>query len=140
MFSVALAHHGPVSGPDDIAIGNWPDAGSFLHVAGVRMFIHGHGHERRVERLGWNGAPAMVGGRPADGQLSQDEFLRIMAPTSHLAATSPSGVRRRPDGAARGFNLITLERHQRQVQRVVVQTFTLDMGRPVKSAREKFTT
>lgn len=142
LFSIALAHHGPVSAPagsEDVPIRNWPDVGGFLHVAGVRMFIHGHGHERRVERLGWDGAPAMVGGRPADGQLTQGEFLRVMAPTSHLAATSPSGIRRRPDGAARGFNLITLERDQRQVQRVVVQTFILDKGRPVKSARSEFT-
>ena len=139
LFSIALAHHGPVSAPADVAISNWPDVGGFLHVAGLRMFIHGHGHERRVERLGWDGKPAMVGSRPADGQLSQDEFLRVMAPTSHLAATSPSGVRRRPDGAARGFNLITLERGKRLVQRVVVQTFTLDKGRPVRSAREEFT-
>ncbi|MBK8183230.1 MAG: metallophosphoesterase [Candidatus Competibacteraceae bacterium] len=142
LFSIALAHHGPASTPaglGDVAIDNWPDVAGFLHVARVRMFIHGHGHERRVERLGWDGKPAVVGGQPADGQLSQEEFLRLMAPTSHLAATSPSGIRRRPDGAARGFNLITLERHQRQVQRVVVQTFTLDRGRPNRSLREEFT-
>lgn len=142
LFSIALAHHGPVSipaGPDEVAIGNWPDVGGFLYVAGVRMFIHGHGHERRVERLGWDGAPAMVGGRPADGQLSQDEFVRVMAPTSHLAPTSPSGVRRRPDGAARGFNLISLLRPQGHVQRVIVQTFSLHKGSPDRSAREEFT-
>lgn len=142
LFCIALTHHGPAiapAGPDDVAIGNWPDVGGFLYAAGVKMLIHGHGHERRIERLGWDGTPAMVGGRPADGQLNQAEFLRLMAPTSHLAATSPSGVRRRPDGAARGFNLITLERHQRKVQRVVVQTFTLDKGRPVRNLREEFT-
>ncbi|MBK7664433.1 MAG: metallophosphoesterase [Sterolibacteriaceae bacterium] len=141
LFCIALAHHGPVSapaGPDDVAIGNWPDVGGFLHVAGVRMFIHGHGHERRVERLGWDGAPAMVEGRPADGQLGQEEFLRVMAPTSHLAATSPTGVRRRPDGAARGFNLITLERSRRRVWRVKVQTFTLDKGSPRPDASVAF--
>jgi CheY-like chemotaxis protein len=141
LFSIALAHHGPVSAPaspEDVAIENWPDTGGFLYTAGVRMFIHGHGHERRVERLGWNGAPSMFGERPANGQLTQMEFLRVMAPTSHLAATSPSGTRKRSDSAARGFNLITLERDQRQVQRVVVQTFTLDKGRPVRSAREEF--
>lgn len=136
LFSIALAHHGPAStpaGPDDITVANWQDVGSFLQVAGVRMFVHGHGHERRVERLGWDGAPAMVGGRPADGQLGQDEFLRVMAPTSHV------GSQRRPDGAPRGFNLITLERHERQVQRVKVQTFALDRGRPVGNARAEFT-
>ena len=135
LFSIALAHHGPATvppGSGDVAIDNWPDVGGFLRDARVRMFIHGHGHERRVERLGWDGAVAMIGGRPADGQLGQDEFLRVMAPTSHV------GSRRRPDGAARGLNLIALERHKRQVQRVTVQTFTLDEGRPHRSARQAF--
>ncbi|GHU48893.1 hypothetical protein AGMMS50289_25870 [Betaproteobacteria bacterium] len=136
LFSIAVAHHGPSSVPETVAISNWPDVGNFLYAAGVRMFIHGHGHERRVERLGWDGVPTMVEGIPANenDQLTQDEFLRIMAPTSHLAATSPSGVSRRPNGAARGFNLITLQRVQRQVQRVEVQTFTLDKGKPAIAA------
>jgi len=141
LFCIALAHHGPAStpaGPDDVAIGNWPDVAGCLQVAGVRMFIHGHGHERRVERLGWDGKPAMVGGRPADGQLGQEEFLRVMAPTSHLAATSPSGVRRRPAGAARGCNLITLARRDRQFQKVTVQTVTLDRVQPAGGARQEF--
>jgi len=127
-----MARASTPAGSGDIAIDNWPDVGGFLQVAGVRMFIHGHGHERRVERLGWDGTPAMVGGRPADGQLGPDEFLRVMAPSSHL------GSQRRPDGAARGFNLITLERHERQVQRVKVQTCILDKGRPVRSAPAEF--
>lgn len=136
LFSIALAHHGPVGAsakPKVVAIGNWPDTGSFLRLAKVRMFIHGHGHERRVERLGWDGAPAKVGERPANGPLTQEEFLRVMAPTSHL------GEGRRPDGAARGFNLIKLKRHQRQVQHVEVQTFSLNKGSPNKIKGEKFT-
>lgn len=128
LFSIALAHHGPENTPaiaDVVAIGNWPDVGGFLKTAGVRLFIHGHGHERRIERLGWDGTPAMVGGHPAGGQLGRDEFLRVMAPTSHVG---------RSDGTARGFNLITLERYQRQVQRVIVQTFILDKDRPRRGA------
>jgi len=66
------------------------------------------------------------------GQKPQDEFLRVMAPTSHL------GSQRRPDGAARGFDLITLERSKRQVQRVKVQTFTLDKGSPCRDASVEF--
>ena len=132
LFSIALAHHGPKSTPSEVAIENWPDVGTFLQTAGVRMFIHGHGHERRVERLGWDGEPAKVGGRAADGQLSRNEFLRVMAPTSHLESN------RRPEGAARGFNLITLERPNHQVQRVIVQTFKLEQGQPVKIKEEEF--
>lgn len=130
LFSIALAHHGPASPPDtcDVGIENWPDVGGYLCAAGVRMFIHGHGHDRRVERLGWNGAPAMVAGRPADGQLDGNEFVRVMAPTSHL------GSMRRPDGAARGFNLITLNRSDRQVRGVKVQTFKLDGSTPTVSS------
>lgn len=140
LFSIALAHHGPASAPTGLngGIENWPDVGDFLCSARVRLFMHGHGHERRVERLGWDGKPAMIGGRPADGQLGQEEFLRVMAPTSHLAATSSSGVRRRPDGAARGFNLITLERPKGQVWRVKVQTYTLEKGSPSPGASVEF--
>jgi hypothetical protein len=141
LFSIAFAHHGPASTAAELsdgAIENWPDVGGYLCSARVRMFIHGHGHERRVERLGWDGQPAMIGGRPADGQLGQEELLRVMAPTSHLAATSSSGVRRRPDGAARGFNLITLVRSKGQVWRVKVQTFTLEMGSPSPGTSVEF--
>lgn len=141
LFPIVLAHHGPASiptKPGDMAIENWPDVGGYLCSARVRMFIHGHGHERRVERLGWDGQPATIGGRPADGQLGKEEFLRVMAPTSHLVATSPSGVCRRPDGAARGFNLITLERHNGCVSRVKIQTFTLEMGNPNPGASVEF--
>lgn len=133
LFSIALAHHGPATTPTGLngGIENWSDVGGYLCAARVRMLIHGHGHERRVERLGWDGRSAMMGGRSADGQLGQEEFLRVMAPTSHLAAVSSSGgVRRRPDGAARGFNLITLERSRGQVWRVKVQTFNLEVGSP----------
>ena len=122
LFTITLAHHGPKSTSDEVSIDNWGDVGNFLNIAGVRVFLHGHGHERRVDRLKWNGTPA----GPAAGQLTAQEFVRVMAPTSHLNS------QRRPEGGARGFNLVTLNRSSRQVQSVTIQTFTLENQCPTR--------
>jgi hypothetical protein len=90
-----LQNHGQGKHPGglgrDVAIGNWADVGGFLHVAGVRMFIQGHGHERRVERLGWDGAPAVVWGT-ARGRPTGSGRI----PTRH-GAHLPSGVAAAPE-------------------------------------------
>ena len=49
-----------------------------------------------------------------------DEFLRVKVPTSHLAG------RLRPDGAARGFNLIPLGRSHGLVERVEIDAYDLN--------------
>jgi hypothetical protein len=100
-----------------------------MQTKGIRLFVHGHGHQREVIRQAWEGAP---GARQNGGELSNDEFLRVMAPTTHL------GKELRPDGAHRGFNIITLNRNRGMVTSVIVRTYELGSSKPVRSNHEEF--
>lgn len=129
LFSIAFSHHGPPDGNEnEISIANWPDVAKLMQTKGIRLFVHGHGHKREVIRQAWEELEAVK----KEGTLSDAEFLRIMAPTTHL------GDKLRPDGARRGFNIITLNRNGGAVDRVIVSTYELSSGNPQRCYREEF--
>jgi len=61
---------------------------------------------------------------PAKARLTEEEVLRIMAPTTHL------NDKRRPDGAHRGFTVITL-RNNAIVHKAEVDSYKLHEGLPL---------
>jgi UDP-2,3-diacylglucosamine pyrophosphatase LpxH len=129
LFPIAFSHHGPPDGNEnEVSIANWPDVAKLMQTKGIRMFVHGHGHQREFVRQAWE-AP---GARMNAGELSDKEFLRIMAPTTHL------DNKLRPNGARRGFNIITLNRKRGSVNHVVVSTYELGIGKPERCDREEF--
>lgn len=132
-FGIALSHHGPIWAKQKRIEGlsNWPGVSKSLQNCGVRLFIHGHGHERSVEKFPL-GTPPPRPKDPSGGALTDDEFLRIMAPTTHL------NEKKRADGAYRGFNFITLQRPGGIFDKVSVDTYKLDETRPSIVARQVF--
>ena len=129
LFPIAFSHHGP---PDEykkeVSIANWPDVAKLMQTKGIRMFVHGHGHQRKVIRQAWDELEA----RKNEGELNDDEFLRIMAPTTHL------DNKLRPNGAPRGFNIITLNRTGGVVNKVTVSTYELGNGNPKRCSKDDF--
>lgn len=129
LFPIAFSHHGPPDGNNnEISITNWPDVAKLMQTKGIRLFVHGHGHQRQAIRQAWDEFDA----RKKEGALSDAEFLRIMAPTTHL------DDKLRPDGARRGFNIITLERNRGMVNEVTVSTYELGRGKPKLCDSENF--
>lgn len=129
LFSIAFSHHGPLDGnTNEVSIANWPDVAKLMQTKGIRLFVHGHGHKREIIRQAWD----EPGARKNKGELSDAEFLRIMAPTTHLDDEL------RPDGARRGFNIITLNRNGGVVNSVMVSTYELGSGKPNRCYRETF--
>lgn len=121
LFSIAFSHHGPPDGNDmEVSISNWPDIAKLMQTKGIRLFIHGHGHKRDVFRQAWEKQVPNT----KTGQIGTDEFVRAMAPTTHLNGQL------RPDGAPRGFNLITLHRNRGKVFKVDVDSHELGNGQP----------
>lgn len=129
-FGIALSHHGPAgAGTDSIEVlSNWPEVAKHFQICGVRLLLHGHGHARLAERF-----PLGTSDTPGEGRLTEEEVLRIMAPTTHLNG------KMRPDGAHRGFTIITLRRGNAIVQEAEVSSYKLHEGAPSLIARESFT-
>ncbi len=114
-FGIAFSHHGPpeieYSSPD--ILDEWPETAGFLDNRGVKLFIHGHGHERKVDKFHLKQQKT----EPAKGKIKKDEILRVMAPTTHLEG------KKRPDGQLRGFNVITLHRSHGMVSGIEVASY-----------------
>lgn len=129
-FGIALSHHDPASaGSESIeALSNWPEVSKLLQICGIRLLLHGHGHARLAERFPLGAVPAT----PSEGRLTAEEMLRTMAPTTHLNG------KLRPDGAHRGFTIITLRRSNAIVENAEVSTYTLREGSPCVMARDTF--
>lgn len=115
-FGVVLSHHGPsrIKENEVDVLTQWPEISGFLTTRGVKLFVHGHGHARKVERFNLAQQTTVSA---KNGSLPDGEILRVMAPTTHLA-----GVKR-PDQERRGFNLITFNRSYGKVDKVVVESY-----------------
>jgi UDP-2,3-diacylglucosamine pyrophosphatase LpxH len=115
-FGIAFSHHGApeITDTADDILSNWAKVAPFLTTRGVRLFIHGHGHERKVDRFDLSEQTTRLARR---GTLGDREILRIMAPTTHL------NEKLRPEGEVRGFNLITLCRTHGKVTSVKVESY-----------------
>lgn len=129
-FGIALSHHGPPSAAVEPieALSNWPDVAKLLQVCGIRLLLHGHGHAWLAERFPIGAIPAT----PSEGRLTGEEVLRVMAPTTHL------NDKRRPDGAHRGFTVITFHRSNAIVHKAEVGSYKLHEGSPVPTQRKCF--
>jgi UDP-2,3-diacylglucosamine pyrophosphatase LpxH len=129
LFSIVFSHHGPPDENEDSeSITNWQEVAKFMQNTGIRLFVHGHGHKREAVRQGWEQQQT----RNNRGKLGKDEFLRVMAPTTHL------NNELRADGASRGFSIITLHRSNGQVERVEIDSYRLGAGSPKSLECEEF--
>lgn len=117
-FGIAFSHHGPpekdYSGED--ILGKWPDTAGFLNDRGIKLFVHGHGHERKVDKFHLRNQTVDL----AKGQIKKGNIIRVMAPTTHLNGS------KRPYGQLRGFNIITLNRTHGKVTGVEVKSYEFD--------------
>ena len=117
-FGIAFSHHGPpekeYSGAD--ILDEWPETAGFLNNREIKLFIHGHGHERKVDKFHLRNQTT----KPAKGQIKKGNIIRVMAPTTHLDGS------KRPDGQLRGFNIITLHRAHGKVTGVEVKSYEFD--------------
>ena len=131
-FGIALSHHGP---PDEAeseieTLSDWASVSKFMQNCGVRVFMHGHGHRRSVRRCDIVDTETESF---STGKLKKDEeFLQIMAPTTHLNENV------RADSAGRGFSIVSLQRSNALVERVVVDTYELLDGTPKRLAEDSF--
>jgi len=120
-FGIAFSHHGPPEKDctmDDI-LKNWPTISQFLKTRGVRLFIHGHGHARKVDLFDLSEQTTKL---VRKGSIADQELLRVMAPTTHLNGTL------RPPNEVRGFNLITLYRTHGKVKKVKIESYDASKG------------
>ncbi len=109
VFRVAFCHHGPFYKAEqkEVFLNNWDDQlFPFLQSRKVRLFVHGHGHDRKVESLGEGIANAVI---------------RVMAPTTHLVEKKRG--ERRDEKARRGLNWIQLDRKNGKVKGLTVWTY-----------------
>jgi len=115
-FGIAFSHHGPPESSDmsEDKLEDWPKVAPFLKTRRVRLFIHGHGHSRKVDLYNLDKQTPHAAKK---GTLKDSELLRIMAPTTHLNS------KRRPTNETRGFNLITLCRNHGRVAKVKVESY-----------------
>lgn len=125
-FGIAFSHHGPPEKTDtgvDV-LSEWPKSSKFLKTRGVRLFVHGHGHARKVDRFNL----AKQSTQECKGTLSAGEVLRVMAPTTHL------NNKKRPENERRGINIITLQRSHGKVEKVEVDSYEFSDDKPVRAA------
>jgi len=118
-FGIAFSHHGPPEAGDasEDVLNDWPETSSFIDNRRIKIFIHGHGHARKVDLFDINKQTINPKNK---GQLSSDELLRVMAPTTHLNGNL------RSENELRGFNLITLKRKYKKVNSIEVQSYEIE--------------
>ncbi len=80
--SVALCHHGPPESEQNhiVTLSNWPHVSKFSQTNEIRLFIHGHGHQRKALRQNLTNGTIST----KKGLLTKNEVLRVMGPTTHL--------------------------------------------------------
>ena len=112
MFGVSLAHHGlhPI---DSTTVQNREEVASYLQANSIRLHVHGHGHAWSAQRMSYLGKSS----QKHSGQLNQNEFVQVMAPTTHLNGDL------RPIGELRGFNLITLNIENEVVKECDIRSY-----------------
>ncbi len=115
-FGIAFSHHGPpeIGDTGSDILSDWPKIAPFLSTRKVKLFVHGHGHARKVDLFDMSN---QLSNTSKKGSLKDDMLLRIMAPTTHLNG------KLRPLEEVRGFNLITLNRSNGKVNKVKIESF-----------------
>ena len=129
-FGIAFSHHGPPEKTDtgvDV-LSEWPKSSKFLKTRGVRLFIHGHGHERKVDRFNLAKQTTLE----CKGTLTTGEILRVMAPSTHL------NDKKRPENERRGINLITLHRGHGKVEKMEVDSYEFTEDSPARAVGSPF--
>jgi CheY-like chemotaxis protein len=142
-FTIAFSHHGPIDPdyPKEIEALNddWPSLSNFLRQSKVRLWLHGHGHRRLtlpfpfglVSEQELSTLKDVVNKNESNPIfLERNQFIRVMAPTSHL------GEKLR-HGDNKGFNVIKLERKNNQIKFVEVNHFEVTENGPFESERAK---
>lgn len=132
IFNLALCHHGApnaenikTAGANVVAsepITNWPQVAQYFKHAGVRLLLHGHGHARLSRKVEYSGSGERHDS--SHGKLSSNEFIEVMAPTSHL------GAKLRPVNQRRGFNVVELIRNNGRVTEVKIDFYELRENNP----------
>lgn len=117
LFGIALSHHGRESF-QSTSIEALAQVSKIIQTCDIKLWLHGHGHKRIVERLTISDKHRAT---PPSGALGSDEVIRVMAPTTHLK----EGKKLRPIGERRGFNVIKLERNDHHVRKVTVTTYRM---------------
>lgn len=142
-FTIAFSHHGPID-PDypegvEALEGDWPNLSNFLRQSKVRLWLHGHGHRRLTIPFPFGLVNSRDLGKlkksVADTAetpyfLKKAEFVRVMAPTSHL------GEDLCHEGEKKGFNVIKLSRDKARVRLVEVFHYDLTDNGPKESSCE----
>jgi len=126
LFGVALSHHWPATASNGKVetIRNWRETAKHIQNTAVQLLVHRHGHKRCADFVSLSGEPP----REAKGRMSKTEILRVMAPTTHL------DDKLRPPQESRGFNIITLTRHNGRVESVEVDSYELGADVPHRAA------
>ena len=125
LFTIVMGHHGPAISPvDQEGIGDWIEVLKGFQAANVRLFLHGHGHERRTDIIDTRGVNSP---RRPKGMVANHEVVRVMAPTTHLNG------KLRPPSESRGFNVISLKRRYGKVEAIGVDHYELDQDVPHRS-------
>lgn len=126
LLGIVLSHHGP-NIPKDTniePISNWPQVAKTIQNSPIRLFVHGHGHDRLADFCPLSDRIP----RKPEGLLGREEVFRVMAPTTHL------NHEKRRDGTHRGFNLITLSRINGRVEEIEVDSYILSGERPHRAS------
>lgn len=136
LFTIACSHHGPLDPEDDHNIEHiedWPRLSNFLSQSKVNLWVHGHGHKRLIMPHPYGENTIDVVARYAEEIesnskyfLESNEFVRIMAATTHLNG------KLRPNNERKGFNVIKLKRENGATSSIEVLSYELADKRPQK--------
>lgn len=110
IFTIAISHHGPKfsNDPYEVSIGNWDESKKILQHSKASLLIHGHGHQKVIEKL---------------REAEVANIVRVMAATSHLNGKV------RPSDERRGFNLISLMRKDKVVTSFTITPYEYSHGK-----------
>lgn len=122
LFGIALSHHGRESF-QECGVEAWAQVSKIVQTCGIKLWLHGHGHARMVERLAIGDGSSIA---VQAGALENNQVLTVMAPTTHLK----EGKKLRPVGERRGFNVIRIDRTNHHVRNVTVTTYRMSDEKP----------
>lgn len=141
-FTIAVSHHGPTDPdyPDTIESidDDWPAVSNFMRNANVKLWLHGHGHRRLTLPFPYGVVdPPMLDELKLQIEkgncfLKKNQFVRVMAPTTHLAKSL------RPPEERKGFNVIVLSRENGFVTSIDVHEYVVEDIGPRKQGSVKF--
>lgn len=136
VFTIACSHHGPLDPEDSNKIEHltdWPRLSNWLSQSGLNLWIHGHGHKRLVMPHPFGENTIEIVKKYAEELkpdtkyfMKDDEFVRVMAATTHL------NNKLRPQNVRKGFNVISLKRENGITADVEVLSYELADKSPKK--------